>query len=124
MAAPAGLRFTLTLEAAEVRSGSSLSGVVRFENHRSTPVTLVGGGCSMWRADLYDAGRKVTGLGPICPMALRRVVEAGAVEQAPVTVETGPELRAGTYDAFSTIGLHEDGVGIHTERQVITVVRS
>lgn len=122
--APPGLRFTLTLDADQVPLGGSVRGVVRLENNRSTAVTLQGGGCStMWRADLYAGGRQAPSPAVICPMALRTVVAAGSVEQAVVQLRADPSLRPGTYDAFTTIVVAEDGLGIHTERVVVAVVR-
>ncbi len=120
--APTGLRLTLTLDAAQVRSGSSVSGVLRFENNRSTSVTLAQPGCGpVLQADLYDAGQS-SGIST-CQGIPSIVVLPGTAQQVQVQVFAQPALRAGTYDAFATTRLEEDGVTIHSDRVVLTVVR-
>jgi hypothetical protein len=121
--APAGIGYTLSLDATSVTAGGSVTGVVRFENRRSTPVTLTIGGCSLWHADLYRAGQQSTGLGPTCAAIQRSVVAPGQVVEADVQIATGAGLAPGPYAAYGTIRLEEDGFGIHTNGVAVTVAR-
>ena len=119
---PEGLRLTLTLDATQIRSGSSVRGVVRFENHRSTIVTLAQPGCGpVLSAGLFDAGRW-TGAAT-CQGIPSIVVPPGASQQVEVQVFAPPALKDGAYDAFAVTLLEEDGVTIHSEGVVVNVVR-
>jgi hypothetical protein len=124
VAAPAGLRLTLTLDRRQLAAGSSVHGVVRFENRRSTAVTLSGGGCSsMWRADLYKDGEHAPSPPITCMMLITQVVQPGQVVVADVDVAADPSLAAGTYGAFTTIRLGENGLLLHSEAVDVAVTR-
>lgn len=122
-AAPAGLRLTLTLDSDRVQAGASVRGKVRFENNRTTAVTLVGGGCDAFPTMLYRDG-KFAADNPRCPASYEKVVAPGEVVESPVQAWADQGLRAGTYDVFSVITLREDSITIHSDRHVATVVRS
>jgi hypothetical protein len=121
--APAGIRLTLTLESDRLQAGASVRGKVRFENNRSTAVTLVGGGCDPFPTMLYHDG-KFAGDSPRCPASYEKVVAPGDFVESPAQAWADQGLRSGTYDVFSVITLREDGITIHSDRHVVTVVRS
>ena len=122
--APADLRLTLTLDRRQLAAGTSVHGVVRFENRRSSAVTLSGGGCSsMWRADLYKDGEHAPSAPIICMMLISQVVQPGQVVVADVDLQADASLAAGTYGAFTTIRLGENGPLLHSEAVDVTVTR-
>jgi len=130
--APAGLRLTLAVATVTVPSGVSARAVVRFENNRTTAVTLVGRGCGLIRADFFEAGRRAVP-GHSCLYFEGKVIAPGAAVQVDTTVEAYMGPRPGTYDAFAVACIQEDGqppraasalgsTCIHSDPVVVTVV--
>jgi len=122
--APAGIVFTLRLDARQVVVGGRVRGVVRFENNRSATAVLHWfSECGPWQTYLYRFGEPVTGPAHDCFSIHVTEVAPGTAQEAEVWVNVDSRVQPGSYDVFSSVDIKDERTRTHSTAQALTVVR-